>query len=285
MENDTFIYVSPRTGREYEARFSNYGGWGRYDIYLDGSKVQFALQASGVAAQVEHYENPGPDVSSRYDWVTNMVAKVKVFHYKVKGEVPISYLAKPVWRCLPRLRVFAHKGTICVTCGKIGTRLVLGKGKGRQYKGGKGLHWDVYTDDLYPLTVDHIVPKSLGGSDHINNLQPMCSGCNSNKGNGLKQGKKAPVPDKREGFCKFQEGDKLVGREVWQNRSKREYPRFLGIISQVVLNPHTGNQAVMLDGNPTSMYDIKAILYKPQWADSIKLKETFWKWLQRVILT
>ena len=32
------------------------------------------------------------------------------------------------------------------------------------------------------LTVDHIVPKSRGGTDHIDNLQLLCGACNSTKG-------------------------------------------------------------------------------------------------------
>ncbi|MYA41005.1 MAG: hypothetical protein F4Z31_04555 [Gemmatimonadetes bacterium] len=33
------------------------------------------------------------------------------------------------------------------------------------------------------LTVDHIVPQSKGGSDHLDNLQLLCGACNSKKGN------------------------------------------------------------------------------------------------------
>jgi len=77
-----------------------------------------------------------------------------------------------------RLQVFFHKGTQCVTpgCCNIGTRLIFS-----QDSQGGG-HWDLYTDDLLLMTVDHITPKKLGGADDIANYQPMCRVCNTRKG-------------------------------------------------------------------------------------------------------
>ena len=38
---------------------------------------------------------------------------------------------------------------------------------------------------LFPfpnLTIDHVVPRSKGGTDHLENLQLLCAACNSIKG-------------------------------------------------------------------------------------------------------
>ena len=41
------------------------------------------------------------------------------------------------------------------------------------------------------LTVDHVVPQSKGGSDHLENLQLLCGACNSSKGAGTQAELKA----------------------------------------------------------------------------------------------
>lgn len=43
------------------------------------------------------------------------------------------------------------------------------------------------------LTVDHIVPRRLGGDDNLNNLQVLCSGCNGSKGGRFFESPKTPM--------------------------------------------------------------------------------------------
>jgi hypothetical protein len=79
--NETLTtYTSPLTGTTYSVveSHSERGAWdaegnyapvvtAQYDIY-DGSRwVQFALSPEGVAGAVAHYEQPGPDLGSRWD--------------------------------------------------------------------------------------------------------------------------------------------------------------------------------------------------------------------------
>lgn len=80
-----------------------------------------------------------------------------------------------------RLKTFHVKGLKCVSCPREGKYLIATKDRGG------ALHIDVYTKDFELMTVDHIKPKSKGGTFDIENLDPMCSKCNSKKGNKYKE--------------------------------------------------------------------------------------------------
>ena len=56
-----------QSGQTYEVVFTDRSGWSRWEIRKDGRMVQFALTEDRVAEKIAWYENPGPDVGSRYD--------------------------------------------------------------------------------------------------------------------------------------------------------------------------------------------------------------------------
>lgn len=89
------------------------------------------------------------------------------FNYKILQVEDVSKLKEEPFSSHRRLRVFSMKGCKCVNCKQIGVKLMLGKDK----TGNK--HWDLYCEDGEPMTVDHAIPVSKGGSNHIDNLQPM----------------------------------------------------------------------------------------------------------------
>lgn len=80
-----------------------------------------------------------------------------------------------------RYQLFSTKGVECVKCGLKGSFFAKEKNpKDKSY------HLNLYgvKDGIeIMLTKDHIQPKSLGGSNDLSNLQPMCKICNELKGN------------------------------------------------------------------------------------------------------
>lgn len=89
-----------------------------------------------------------------------------------------------------RYQLFFHKGVKCVSCGITGE--FFAKEKGRNDNSSR-YHLNLYAIDKdgneVLMTKDHIVPKSRGGKDCLDNYQPMCAICNSDKGNKMEDEK------------------------------------------------------------------------------------------------
>ena len=79
-----------------------------------------------------------------------------------------------------RYQVFKHKGTTCVCCGLEGSFFAK-----ERHEKVKTYHFNLYginADGLEVLmTKDHIIPKSKGGKNELENYQPMCTVCNFEK--------------------------------------------------------------------------------------------------------
>jgi 5-methylcytosine-specific restriction endonuclease McrA len=76
-----------------------------------------------------------------------------------------------------RYELFLKKGFDCICCGIKGTHFSL-----ERFNDQTSYHLNLYANDVM-MTKDHRLPKSKGGKDDIDNLQPMCSTCNELKGN------------------------------------------------------------------------------------------------------
>lgn len=87
----------------------------------------------------------------------------------------LSLFSKEEFKKRKPLKVFRNQGTDCHYCGKKAALVIKVRDKiGTEFK-------QVYTQDFELMTIDHIVPKSQGGSGLQSNLVPCCHGCNLEK--------------------------------------------------------------------------------------------------------
>ena len=78
-----------------------------------------------------------------------------------------------------RYRTFYQKGLKCSCCNRVGTYFKLKADS----KSLERAHFNLFSEDGTLMTKDHIVPKSKGGPDCIDNFQTMCRECNEKKKN------------------------------------------------------------------------------------------------------
>jgi hypothetical protein len=104
-----------------------------------------------------------------------------------------DYLGKKIKMGSHRYELFKEKGVVCVNCGLKGEFFALEKQKQPNLENGMELpdndryHFNLYgyneNGEEIMLTKDHIIPRSKGGKNTLDNYQTMCSVCNWNKGN------------------------------------------------------------------------------------------------------
>lgn len=106
------------------------------------------------------------------------VIREKVVRFECAGKIyPIDMTQR-------RLQVYSRDNWSCVCCGLTGSGLYLQRGS----TANKHARLHLFgVDDGQPIRfdMDHIVPKSRGGSDEPRNLQTFCRVCNELKSNRL----------------------------------------------------------------------------------------------------
>ena len=76
-----------------------------------------------------------------------------------------------------RLATFKTKGLNCCYCGRTATHFQLDEiyNNNKTPKGKP--HLNLYSGDML-MTKEHIIPKSSGGKDHLDNMETCCEECN-----------------------------------------------------------------------------------------------------------
>lgn len=97
-----------------------------------------------------------------------------------------QFNGKQVLSNLLNYKVFKLKGADCTCCPIKGLYFALERTPGPRLSVYNEWHFNLYGKNIRGhevlLTKDHIVPRSAGGDDSMDNLQPMCIRCNTKKG-------------------------------------------------------------------------------------------------------
>ena len=88
-----------------------------------------------------------------------------------------------------RLRLFMRSDRKCVVCGRQGTYFALEHldANHRDRTPDLNLYGTREDGSALLFTRDHILPKSLSGSEDIDNMQVMCTDCNGAKGHAIRK--------------------------------------------------------------------------------------------------
>ncbi len=121
------------------------------------------------------------EINEVFDMLGDEYLNIKTVRHGHRESIDVDGFK--VKRSSLRYSLFYQKGTTCACCGKQGTHFRLDVGEGADPVISNRRHFNLYADDGTMLTKDHIVPRSLGGLDNVDNLQVLCKECNELKRN------------------------------------------------------------------------------------------------------
>jgi len=147
-----------------------------------------------------------------------------------------------------RYKLFIRDEQKCIVCGAKASFWAL-----QRTGNAKIPHLNLWGFDKYGNTLlftkDHIIPKSLGGENKMDNYQIMCDVCNRKKGNGTPQ---PHTLSKKKISKKCSRGDYLEYLEEGVEVHKRNFKKFCDgeksatIIKTNVLHPINNKESCLL---------------------------------------
>lgn len=113
---------------------------------------------------------------------TNDILELIPNRFGIRGKKRLDFDGDMVNVNSPRLMTFKLKGTTCYMCGIEGVVFFKERTADKD-----SYHFNLYGYDSEGnevlMTKDHIISKSRGGNNHINNFKTMCKLCNETKSN------------------------------------------------------------------------------------------------------
>lgn len=159
---------------------------------LDAKYEQLPVKKPRVGKEHAGYWRTHPDRYDVADFLTCVQLTLDNPHIFNNGWA--MFHGDPIQMQSMRYQNFLYHGCKCVRCGIEGAFFL--KQKSHQHE--ETYHMNLYalgeSGKLILMTRDHIIPKSKGGPNTIENLQTMCGPCNWKKGNKLE----APDIDQQE---------------------------------------------------------------------------------------
>lgn len=132
--------------------------------------------------------NPRKMIRKERYSVTDILSKAKTFFQMKKSDrrARVDFDGDIMKMASDRYKCFVASGVKCVCCGLEGSYFYKEKDAKSELE---IYHFNLYAIDSLGnevlMTKDHIIPRSRGGKDHVDNYQTMCSECNERKGNKL----------------------------------------------------------------------------------------------------
>lgn len=149
-------------------------------IKLDGRSTKCGHLISTLVDVVRCF--PKHEILARFgvDEILALIPSEDNGNYGLKAAIETDFGTIYVSIASKKLLTF-KQSTICTSCGAQGDYFLLLRNP--HAKGRASLEMFSKEDKL--LTRDHIMPRSLGGSNDMSNSQTMCLTCNSKKGSNV----------------------------------------------------------------------------------------------------